>query len=239
MVPLSRARCLTVMCLLQKLRPRQPKPEGSALNASRPPRSLVAVSQLRSVFKVAMRAMYASGGLAEALEANMRSRGSEDRCLLDAVMLWTAREIGVDFDAEASFNEDPKAVLARDQDRVDGLVAAISAAAAGAPETISELPVWPWADAPRLRVGWMDRHIALGGAFQAQLRHRELPTLRRPIAARDIVVWRKEPYFPRLVADLAPKKALLLEPGDQSGSQQLRVHPDFLLAIDFARLRAG
>jgi hypothetical protein len=64
-------KVLTVMCLLQKLRMKQP-PEGSALNASHRLESLVAVSQLRSVFKVAMRAMYASGGLAEALEANMR-----------------------------------------------------------------------------------------------------------------------------------------------------------------------
>jgi len=64
-----------------------------------------------------------------ALEASNRLRGSEDRRLLDAVMLWAAREIGVDFDAEATFNEDPKSALSRNQDRVDGLVAAISAAA--------------------------------------------------------------------------------------------------------------
>jgi hypothetical protein len=151
-------------------------------------------------------------------------------------MLWAAREIGVDFDA---FNEDPWSALARNQDRVDGLVVAISAAAAGAPDSISELPVWPWADAPRLRVGWMDRHIALGSAFQAQLRRGELPTLRRPVAARDIVVWRKEPHFPRLVVDLAPKKALLLEPGDQAGSQQLRVHPDFLTCPRFYAAACG
>jgi hypothetical protein len=231
-------KVLTVMCLLQKLRMMQP-PEGSALVASRRPESLVAVSQLRSVFKAAMRAMYTSGGLAEALEVSRRSRGSEDRRLLDTAMLWTAREIGVDFDVEASFNEDPKLALSREQDRVDGLVAAISAAAhTSAPNSIPELPVWPWADAPRLGAGWMARHIALGTAFQAQLTCGELPALRRPVAARDIVVWRKEPYFPRLVAALAPKRASLLEPGDQAGSEPLRVHPDYLLAIDFAQLRA-
>jgi hypothetical protein len=120
-------------------------------------------------------------------------RGSEDRRLLDTVMLWTAREIGVDFDAEATFNEDPKSALSRHQDRVDVLVTTISAAAyADTSESISALPVCPWADAPKLRLGWMDRHIALGNAFQAQLARDELPTLRRPVAARDIVIWRKE-----------------------------------------------
>ena len=155
--------------------------------------------------------------------------------MLDAVMLWTAREIGIDFDAEATFNEDPKSALSRQQDKVDVLVAAISAAAhVGEPNSIPELPVWPWADAPRLRAGWMARHIALGAAFQAQLTRGMLSTLPRPVAARDIVVWRKEPFFPRLVAALAPKRASLLEPGDQSGSAPFRVQPDYLLAIDFA-----
>jgi hypothetical protein len=154
-------------------------------------------------------------------------------------MLWAAREIGVDFDAKAAFNEDPKSALARDQDRVDGLVAAISAAAhAGASDSISELPVRPWADAPRLGVGWIDRHIALGIAFQAQIPRGELPTLQRAVTARDIVVWRNEPRFPRLVTDLAPKRASLLEPGDQAGSEPLKIRPDYLLAIDFAQLRA-
>jgi hypothetical protein len=224
------------MCPLQKLRLMQP-PEGNAPD-SRRPESLVAVSQLRAAFKVVMRAMYMSGGLAEALETSRRLRGSEDRRLLDAVMLWAAREIGVDFDAEATFNEDPKSALSRDQDRVDGLVAAISAAAhADAPDSISELPVRPWADAPRLAARWMDRHIAIGTAFQAQLTCGELPTLRRPVAAHDIVVWRKEPHFPRLVADLASKRASLLEPGDQAGSAPLKVHPDYLLALDITQLR--
>jgi hypothetical protein len=61
----------------------------------------------------------------------------------------------------------------------------------------------------------------------------------RPVAARDIVVWRKEPHFPRLVADLTPKKATLLEPGDQAGSDPLKVQPIFLLPLDFTKLRAA
>ena len=230
-------KVLTTMRLLQKLRLMEP-PEGSQ-PTFRCPESLVAVFQLRSVFKVAMRALYRRGGLAGALEVSTRSRGSEDRRLLDAVILWAAREIGVDFDADATFNEDPNSALLHDHDRIDGLVAAVSAAAhAGTLNSISKLPVRPWADAPRLRAGWMDRHIALGTAFQAQLTCGELPLLRRPVATRDIVVWRKEPLFPRLVAELGSKRASLLEPGDQSGSEPLKVHPDFLLALDFSKLRA-
>jgi hypothetical protein len=213
-------------------------PEGSGPVSSRFPESLVAASQLRSVFKTAMRAMYKSNGLAEALEGSVSSRGSEDRQLLDGVMLWTAREIGIDFDAEPTFGEDPKSALARQQDKVDVLIAAISAAA-GAPNSISELPIWPWADAPRLKAAWMARHIALGSAFQAQLTSGVLPTLQRPVAARDIVVWQKEPFFPRLVAALAPKRASLLEPGEQAGSEAFRVQPAYLRAIDFGQLRTG
>jgi hypothetical protein len=40
------------------------------------------------------------------------------------------------------------------------------------------------------------------------------------------------------VADVAPKKASLLEPGNQAAAEPLKVRPDFLLAIDFAPLRA-
>jgi hypothetical protein len=80
--------------------------------------------------------------------------------------------------------------------------------------------------------------IELGTAFQAQLTRGELPTLKRPVAARDIVVWRKEPHFPRLVADLTAKRASLLEPGDQAGSEPLKVQPGYLLALDFTKLRS-
>lgn len=231
-------KVLTVMYLLQKLRMMQP-PEGSAPSASRRPESLVAATQVRSAFKAVIRAMYTSGGLAKTLEDSRQLRGSEDRRLLDVVMLWAAREIGVDFDAGAAFNEDPQSALSRDQDRVDGLVAAISAAAhLGPQDRAVDLPVRPWADAPKLGVGWMDRHIALGSAFQAKLTSGELPTMRRPVVARDIVIWRKEPQFPRLVADLSPRRASLLEPGHEASSEPVRVHPDYLLALDFVQLRA-
>jgi hypothetical protein len=65
----------------------------------------------------------------------------------------------------------------------------------------------------------------------------DLPVLKRPIRANDIVVWRPEPKFPRLVTDVAPKKASLIEPGDGDGAKPLRIHADFLDAIDIAAIR--
>jgi hypothetical protein len=184
-----------------------------------------------------MRAMYSNAGFAAALESSTQLRGSEDRRLLDSVMLWTAREIGIDFEEGATFNEDPDAALARNQDRVDGLVAAISAAAhldqfANDPDP----PIYPWTDAPRLRPYWGIRHRKLGAGFQRRLAQGGLPTLQRPVRQHDIVVWSKEPQFPRLLAELAPKKALLLEPGTLGQAEQLRVHPSFLAAVDFHQI---
>lgn len=231
-------KVLIVMLLLQKLRQIQPH-EDAAQNASSRPESLVSAAQLRAAFKLVMRALYTVGGLATVLESNSGLRGSEDRRLLDTVMLWTAREIGVDFDIETRFNEDPQIALIRQQDRIDGLVSAVSAAGHGDISLpILDLPVWPWGDAPRVKSGWVNRHLALGAAFQARLAEGDLPTLQRPVATRDIVVWRKEPRFPRLVSELGPKKATLPEPGEQAGSEPLKVHPDFLAVLDLASLRA-
>jgi hypothetical protein len=159
-------KVLTVICLIQKLRMMRP-PEESVIENGRRLESLVSSSQLRTVFKLTMRAMYSAKGLAAALESSSALRGSEDRKILDAAMLWAAREIGIDFDAEAPFNEEPKFAISRGHDRIDGLVASISAAAHGdILDSISMLPVWPWADAPKLRSNWTARHLALGGAFQ-------------------------------------------------------------------------
>jgi hypothetical protein len=55
------------------------------------------------------------------------------------------------------------------------------------------------------------------------------PLLQRPMVACDIVIWKNEPHFPRSVADVAAKNALLLEPGDQIRANPLRVRQDFLL----------
>jgi len=39
------------------------------------------------------------------------------------------------------------------------------------------------------------------------------------------------------VTDVAPKKASLIEPGDGDGAKPLRIHSDFLDAIDIAAIR--
>lgn len=231
-------KVLATMCLLQRLRLIQPR-EGSVLDALAARESLVTAQQLRSTFKNVMRALYCRNGLGEALENNSSLRGSEDRRSLDSVMLWTAREIGVDFDAEAPFNSESQTLLSLHHDRVDGLVAAVSAAAHIEPADVNhEKPVWPWADAPRPKPDWMSRHMALGRAFQKRLIAGGVPTLIRSIAPRDIVVWRSEPNFPRLVASVASNGAVLLEPGGQTGAGVIKVQTHMLSPLDFAQLRA-
>jgi hypothetical protein len=84
---------------------------------------------------------------------------------------------------------------------------------------------------------WLDSHLALGVAFQRGLERGDLPVLKRPIRANDIVVWRPEPKFPRLVIDMAPTKASVIEPGDDGGAKPLKVRPDFLAAIDITAIR--
>jgi len=153
-------------------------------------------------------------------------------------MFWAAREIGVDFDASAPFNEDPQAATQRLRDRADGLVVAMSAAANPVDRVqTSRPPLRSWADSVTVSSTWLDRHLTPGAAFQRSLERGDLPVLKRPIRANDIVVWRPEPKFPRLVTDVAPKKASLIEPGDGDGAKPLRIHSDFLDAIDIAAIR--
>ncbi len=230
-------KVLTVICLIQKLRMMQP-PEGSPMGDAGKLESLVSSAQLRTVFKLAMHAMYSSQGLARTIESSSALRGSEDRRILDATMLWAAREIGIDFDMAVPFNEKPEWALAREHDKIDGLVASISAAAHFDIVTfISAIPVRTWADAPKLRADWVARHIALGDAFQDKFSTGSLPTLQRPVIAHDIVVWKKEPLFPRLVAELASKNAVLFEPGDVGSGKPLVVRREFLQPLDLDSLR--
>jgi hypothetical protein len=222
---------------MQKLR-LMPPPEGLTVTTGIRPESLVSAAQLRQVFKLVMKAMYRQGGLGDCLEAHDVYRGADDRRLLDEVMFWAAREIGVDFDASAPFNEDPRTATQRLSDRADGLVVAMSAAANPVDRVqTSPPPLRSWADSVTVSSTWLDRHLTLGAAFQRTLERGDLPVLKRRIRANDIVVWRPEPKFPRLVTDVAPKKASLIEPGDGDGAKPLRIHSDFLAAIDIAAIR--
>ena len=90
-------RILLVLCLLQRLRTLPPA-SSVALAGPRRPASLVAVNQLREAFKVAMQGMYGGPGIARLLEASPSHRASNDRAMLDEVLLWTAHEIGADYE---------------------------------------------------------------------------------------------------------------------------------------------
>jgi hypothetical protein len=50
----------------------------------------VAVNQLREAFKLAMQGIYGGAGIARLLEASPSHLASDDRPMLDDVLLWTA-----------------------------------------------------------------------------------------------------------------------------------------------------
>jgi len=54
-----------------------------------------------------MQGMYGGLGIARLLEASPAYRASDDRAMLDDVLLWTAHEIGADFEEKPVFNEQP------------------------------------------------------------------------------------------------------------------------------------
>jgi hypothetical protein len=78
----------------------------------------------------------------------------------------------------------------------------------------------------------VDLARSAGGAFQEKFSTGRLRTLQRPVITRDIVVWKKEPLFPRLVAELASKNAVLFEPGDEGNGKPLVVRREFLQPLD-------
>ena len=131
-------RILLVLCLLQRLRTLPPA-SSAALDGRRRPASLVGVNQLREAFKVAMQGMYGGVGIARLLEASPNHRASDDRAMLDDVLLWTAHEIGADYEEKRVFNEQPVNKARRLGDRADVVVVATSAAANPLAQEVGEL----------------------------------------------------------------------------------------------------
>jgi len=86
----------------------------------------VGVNHLREAFKVAMQGMYGGAGIARLLEASPNHRASDDRAMLDDVLLWTAHEIGADYEEKPVFNEQPVDKARRLGDRADVVVVATS-----------------------------------------------------------------------------------------------------------------
>lgn len=208
-------RVLLVLCLLQRLRTLPPA-SSVALDGHRRPAGLVGVNQLREAFKVAMRGMYGERGIARLLETSPAHRASDDRAMLDDVLLWTAHEIGADYEEKAVFNEQPAEKSRRLGDRADVVVVAISAAAHPYPLEVGILNQPSsriWEDAKTHSPDWVERHRRLGAALQSGLSGKRLPTLNRKPKDGEFAFWVAEPGLPRLVRSLSGNKVILFEPG--------------------------
>lgn len=226
-------RILLLLCLLRRLRTLPPA-SSVALDGHRRPASLVGVNLLREAFKVAMQGMYGGAGIARLLEASPNHRASDDRAMLDHVLLWTAHEIGADYEEKPVFNEQPVDRARRLGDRADVVVVATSAAAHPLAQEIGDADysssrIWDDASAPS--PDWFQRHRQLGAALQSGLSGKRLPTLKRKPKVGEFAFWVAEPGLPRLVRALSGDKVTLFETGvdDISGR---KIAAAYLDAID-------
>jgi hypothetical protein len=212
-----------------------------ALDGHRRPASLVGVNQLREAFKLAMHGLYGGRGIARLLEASPAHRGSDDRAMLDDILLWTAHEMGADYEEIAIFNEQPAKKAHRLGDRADVVVVSISAAA-----HISTNDVWGlnhpssriWEDATTVSPDWFERHRRLGAVLQSGLSGKCLPTLKRKPKVGEFAFWVAEPGLPRLVQSLSGDKVTLFEPGADDVSGR-KIVAAFLDAIDLDAIVAA
>ena len=226
-------RILLVLCLLQRLRTLPPA-FSVPLDGNSRPKSLVGVNQLREAFKVAMQGMYGEARIARLLEESPIHRASGDRAMLDEVLLWTAREIGADYQERAVFNEQTVDKARRLGDRADVVVVATSAAAHPLAQEIGE-PDYSssriWDDANTHSPDWFRRHRRLGAALQSGIAGKRFPTLKRKPNVGEFAFWVAEPGLPRLVRALSRDKVTLFNLGtdDDSGTKVLATYLD---AID-------
>jgi hypothetical protein len=214
---------------LQRLRTLPPASNVS-LDGHKRPATLVGISQLREGFKVAMHGMYGPPGIASLLEKSPGLRASDDRVTLDGVLLWTAKEVGADYEATAPFNELSAERDRRLGDMADVVVVAMSAAAH--PTNTMNMPsLRLWDDAPAIKPDWFERHWALGVALQSGFAESCLPTLKRRPKVAEFAFWKAEPGLPRLVRTLAGDKITLFEPGTYAVSTR-KISAGFLDAIN-------
>ena len=181
-----------------------------------------------------MQGMYGGAGIARLLEASSNHRASDDRAMLDDVLLWTAHEIGADYKEKAVFNEQPVDKARRLGDRADVVAVAASAAAHPLAQEVGDAGYSSsriWDDANTPSPDWFQRHRRLGAALQSGLTGKRFPTLKRKPKEGEFAFWVAEPGLPRLVRALSGDKVTLFEPGadDVSGS---KIHAAYLDAID-------
>ena len=89
-------RLVIVAALLQQLRSRPPQTQISLGGRARPA-SLVSLDQLKILYHLAVRALYEpSFALAQRIESDPATSASQERELLDQLLMWLAREVGAD-----------------------------------------------------------------------------------------------------------------------------------------------
>jgi hypothetical protein len=157
-----------------------------------------------------MQGMYGVLGIARLLEASPAFRASDDRAMLDGVLLWTAHEIGADFEEKPVFNEQPVEKARRLGDRADVVVVAMSAAARPLAQELGALNCASsriWDDATTPSPDWFERHRGLGAALQSGLAGRSLPTLKRKPKVGEFAFWVAEPGLPRVALSPDPRNA--------------------------------
>jgi hypothetical protein len=226
-------RLVIVVSLLQQLRSRPPQ-TNIALGGRARPASLVSVDHLKAVFHLAVRALYGSGSsLAERLEADPSTRESEERWLLDCLLVWMAREIGADL----------RQVNPRGATPVDVQVLADLAPVAMSGVGSTEFPRWlvhrdPWLalwdDAAQVDDDWLNRTAAFGrrlhgkGALAAM-------TSAIPPRVGSLVLWTGEPEFPWAVSAINGKRVSVVG----IGGETKQVLGSFVTTLDLALLSAA
>ena len=188
-----------------------------------------------------MQGMYGGVGIARLLEASPNHRASDDRAMLDDVLLWTAHEIGADYEEKPVFNEQPVNKARRLGDRADVVVVATSAAANPLAQEVgdsehSSSRIWDDANTPS--TDWFQRHRRLGAALQSGLAGKQLPTLKRKPKVGEFAFWVVEPGLPRLVRALSGDKVTLFEPGADDVSGR-KIAAAYLNAIDLDAIVAS
>jgi hypothetical protein len=154
--------------------------------------------------------------------------------MLDDVLLWTAREIGADYEERPVFNEEAAEKVRRLGDRADVVMVAISAAAhpsTGEVGAFDHPSLRLWDDATSVSPDWIERHHRLGATLQSGLSGKSLPTLKRSPRVGEFAFWAAEPGLPRLVRSLSGDKVTLFEPGADEVSGR-KIVARFLDAVD-------
>ena len=198
------------------------------------PERLVEVSQIRRAFGAVIGCWFArKSGVAQVLDID-----SADVSLGRALLLWAAYESGLDASSGDQHDFD---MGSRQNDRLNAIVAAVAACASKetndrARRELFDRGKWKERhDRFEAIEMWFNRHSQIGYMLSKYMREAgpALPTLNRVASKNDLVVWKSEPRWPRLMNSLNGRAAILTDVGD---TPEIKVHPQAILPIDIAKM---